>query len=95
MNSVGEGARSNERSATPAAPATAPGAPTLNSATAGNGSVALAWSAPASDGGSAITGYKVYRGTSSGGETLLRHARHRHRAGPTPAPPTAPPTTTR
>ena len=25
----------------------------------------------ASDGGSPITGYKVYRGTSSGGETLL------------------------
>ena len=71
VNSVGEGARSNERSATPAAPATAPGAPTLNSASAGSGSVALAWSAPASDGGSAITGYKVYRGTSSGGETLL------------------------
>ena len=72
------GPRSNERSATPAAPATVPGAPTLNSATAGNGSVTLAWSAPASNGGSAITGYKVYRGTASGGETLLDDARHRH-----------------
>ena len=49
----------------------APSAPALNSATAGNGSVSLAWSAPSSDGGSAITGYKVYRGTSSGNETLL------------------------
>ena len=56
----------------------APGAPTLRSATAGNGSVALAWSAPGSDGGSAITGYKVYRGTSTGGETLLDDARQRH-----------------
>ena len=27
--------------------------------------------APASDGGSAITGYNIYRGTASGGETLL------------------------
>ena len=51
--------------------ATTPGAPTLGSATAGNGTVALSWSAPASDGGSAVTGYKVYRSTSSGGETLL------------------------
>src|SRR5262249_61528832 len=47
-----------------------PCAPTLNSATAGNGSVSLAWSAPTSDGGSAVTGYKVYRGTSSGNESL-------------------------
>ena len=48
-----------------------PGAPVLNTATAGNGQVALAWSAPVSNGGSAITGYKVYRGTSPGGESLL------------------------
>ena len=59
--------------------ATVPGAPTLNSASAGNGSVALAWSAPASDGGSAVTGYKVYRGTSSGGETLLATLGNVHR----------------
>jgi fibronectin type 3 domain-containing protein len=71
VNSVGESAASNELSATPSQPATVPGAPTLNSAAAGNGSVGLAWSAPSSNGGSAITGYKVYRGTSSGGETLL------------------------
>ena len=71
LNSVGEGVASNELSATPSAPLTAPSAPTLNSATAGNGSVALAWSAPSSNGGAAVTGYKVYRGTTSGGETLL------------------------
>jgi hypothetical protein len=48
-----------------------PGAPTLSSAIGGNNSVALAWSAPVSNGGAAISGYKVYRGTSVGGETLL------------------------
>ena len=43
-NPVGTGAASNALSATPAAAATAPGAPTLNSATAGSGQVALSWS---------------------------------------------------
>ena len=65
-------------------PATAPGAPSLTSATAGNGSVTLAWSAPA-NGGSPITGYKVYRGTSAGTDAAhdarQRHELHRH--GPT------------
>ena len=31
----------------------------------------LAWSPPASNGGSAITGYRIYRGTSPGTETPL------------------------
>jgi hypothetical protein len=48
---------------------TVPGAPSVT-AVAGNGSVALTWSAP-NDGGSPITGYDVYQGTSSGEETLL------------------------
>lgn len=39
--------------------AVAPDAPTGVTGTAGNGSVALTWNAPASDGGSAITGYTV------------------------------------
>src|SRR5262249_19583514 len=50
---------------------TTPTAPSLNSATAGTNSVALAWTAPSSNSGSAITGYKVYRSTSTGTETLL------------------------
>ncbi len=71
VNAYGESALSNETSGTPVAPATTPGAPTLNSATPGNNTVSLNWSAPASNGGSAITGYRVYRSTSSGNETAL------------------------
>ncbi len=52
-------------------PPTAPGAPTLTSATGGSAQVTLNWTAPSSSGGSAITNYRIYRGTSSGGETVL------------------------
>jgi subtilisin family serine protease len=48
---------------------TGPGAPTLT-ATSGAMSVQLSWTVPA-DGGSPITNYKVYRGTSSGAEAYL------------------------
>jgi fibronectin type 3 domain-containing protein len=70
VNSVGTSPQSNEASATPVAvQATVPSAPQSLAAAAGNGSVSLSWSAPASDGGSAITGYDVYRGTTAGGES--------------------------
>ena len=69
LNNVGEGARSNETSATSTAATTAPSPPAL-SGSAGNASATLSWTTPA-DGGNAITGYRIYRGTSSGTETLL------------------------
>lgn len=50
---------------------TAPGAPTSLGATPSSNSVALSWTAPSNTGGSAITGYTVFRGTTSGGETQL------------------------
>jgi large repetitive protein len=56
QNSVGNGAVSNAPTVTPA---TVPGAPTAVSATAGNVSAAVTFSVPASNGGSAITGYTV------------------------------------
>ena len=73
VNAVDTGPGSNERSATPLPPPppTAPGAPNLTAATAGNASVALSWTAPASDGGSPITGYQVWRGTTSGTVSLV------------------------
>ncbi|HLY81593.1 MAG TPA: fibronectin type III domain-containing protein, partial [Acidimicrobiales bacterium] len=71
-NAVGEGSLSNEASATPQPPPpTPPSAPTLTAATSGNGQVGLSWTAPSSDGGSQITNYTIYRGTTSGGEVFL------------------------
>jgi Fibronectin type III domain len=57
---------SNEESATPYS---VPGTPTQDPPSAvGNGSVTVNWTAPASNGGSPITGYAVYDSTTSGGE---------------------------
>jgi hypothetical protein len=49
--------------------ATTSSAPTALSATAGDAQVSLTWTAPSSNGGSAITGYDVYEGTSAGAES--------------------------
>lgn len=65
-NVVGEGAASGTVSVTPAAP-TAPGAPTGVTATPGSGSISVAFTAPASNGGSAITGYTASCASSDGG----------------------------
>ena len=50
---------------------TVPTAPNGLTASGANSVVNLSWSAPTSNGGSAITGYKIYRGTASGSESLL------------------------
>jgi titin len=56
FNSVGDSAVSNEVAATPA---TTPSQPVITGASAGPGRATLTWSAPASNGGSAISGYTI------------------------------------
>src|SRR5207248_10026071 len=56
------------------APATPPAGPQNRPATPGDGHVDLTWDAPANDGGLPILEYRVYRGTSSGGESFLASA---------------------
>ncbi|MDR3355492.1 MAG: fibronectin type III domain-containing protein, partial [Synergistaceae bacterium] len=58
VNSVGEGPAS-QATATPQAAETAPGAPQNLTATPDGEQVDLSWTAPANNGGSPITGYKV------------------------------------
>jgi predicted RNA-binding protein with TRAM domain len=65
VNSAGEGAPSNEASATPVGP---PAAPANLVASAGDGAASLSWSAPAADGGAAVASYNVYESSSPGAE---------------------------
>jgi fibronectin type 3 domain-containing protein len=62
LNAGGTSALSAEASATPEPPA--PAAPTGLTATPGNASVTLSWTAPAG-----AASYNVYRGTTAGGES--------------------------
>jgi len=66
INAVGESPKSNEVFAMPC---TVPSAPQNLTAVAGNGNVTLTWQPPADNGGSPITGYKIYYGTSAGNYT--------------------------
>ena len=70
VSAVGSSVASSPLTVVVKAITTVPGAVTGVSAVGSNGAVTLTWSAP-SNGGSAITGYKLYRSTVSGSETLL------------------------
>ena len=63
VNSVGTGTETSSVYAVPSASATEPGVPQSLSGTRGDTQVALSWSAPSSNGGTAVTGYKVYQST--------------------------------
>ncbi|MBI2583831.1 MAG: peptidoglycan DD-metalloendopeptidase family protein [Candidatus Aenigmarchaeota archaeon] len=50
-----------------------PPSPPQNLAAAeGDGRVDLSWSPPSNDGGASITAYKIYKGTTSGGESFFK-----------------------
>ena len=69
LSAAGEGGHSDTRSAQRG---TAPSAPrTLTASGNGPGGVNLKWSAPTSNGGSPVTGYRIYRATVSGGEAYI------------------------
>jgi titin len=72
VNQAGPGERSSEASVIPSPDAIPPSAPLNLMATFGDGRVTLIWDPPANNGGSPITGYKVYRGSVPGGAAYLR-----------------------
>jgi fibronectin type 3 domain-containing protein len=63
VNEEGEGARTGAYQVTVPL-SSVPSVPLNLKAEMVNGNVLLSWSAPTSDGGAGITGYKIYRGTS-------------------------------
>jgi hypothetical protein len=65
INAAGTGTASSASSGV--TPYTVPGTPAAPTGTSANASVALSWSAPASNGGSAVTGYQVQVSTSAAG----------------------------
>ncbi len=70
-NVLGSSSPSTEISATPVGVPSAPTLAAIAAGTAGSGKVTLTWTAPTSNGGSALTGYVVYDGTTSPPTTKL------------------------
>ena len=65
-----ESAQSTEVSATTTAGLTPPAPPTgLTATAAGSSRISLSWTAPTPAAGASVTGYKIYAGTSPGGES--------------------------
>ena len=71
LNAGGESDPSNEVSI-PISTNTAPSPPQNLAVTVGKGYIELSWDPPADDGGAPVINYTVYRGTTSGGEVLLK-----------------------
>jgi fibronectin type 3 domain-containing protein len=69
VNTAGEGAMTSFISSAPLC--RVPDAPTGLMAISGRAQVTLNWIAPNDNGGSAVTGYKLYRSTTSGGTYIL------------------------
>ena len=63
VNAIGDGIASASSSGTPV---TTPGAPTIGTATAGNGQATVTFTAPVSNGGSVITSYSVTSSPAGG-----------------------------
>lgn len=70
-NSYGASPFSNEATATTTTTVTVPSAPQNFVATSGVNKDTLTWSAPANNGGSAITGYKIYRSSGGGSASQI------------------------
>jgi fibronectin type III domain protein len=65
-----EGPRSTEAFATTTSQPVPPAPPTgLTATTAGSSRISLSWTAPAAPAGASVAGYKIYAGTSPGGES--------------------------
>jgi len=71
INSVGTGNESNTATAVPTIIITVPGSPTLSATPLSSTSIALSWTPPSNDGGSAITGYKIEYANGTSAYTIL------------------------
>jgi fibronectin type 3 domain-containing protein len=69
VNSVGQGPATADAVAIPGVVPRAPSNLTAKAATLGG--ITLSWTAPAANGAPPVTGYRIYRGSTSGAETYL------------------------